>query len=288
MHGQECIYDRESDGRKPARKQYVEALERRVKDLESRLSGEQDDSEGEAPLTASAAPSAMLSPTIATSGSLRIVRALEHTSAHCRRARDCRIMVQLRHMHICPMLQTPQSSTKMIRNLVGPSPSPTWIGVFSLGTRHYQWALLPIQMCTKPCSASSSGRLKGHLQSHTSYMSDWNNWCDESGFLTGLYANAFADQPVRNQQYSPFLHNVLLAVACLLAPKNVIAANTSALAAVAFAEHAHGMIDDEAKRPMTTTVRGLMLLATFHFQNTQRNLGWLYEGMGARTAQIRM
>lgn len=119
-----------------------------------------------------------------------------------------------------------------------------------------------------------------------SYMNDWNVWCDESGFLTGLYANAFAQLPVRNQQYSPFLHNVFLAIACLLAPAGLLMAEMNSHTALAFAEHAHGMIDDEAKKPMTTTVRGLMLLGTFHFQNTQRNLGWLYEGMGARMAQI--
>jgi hypothetical protein len=118
-------------------------------------------------------------------------------------------------------------------------------------------------------------------------MSDWCNFCDESGFLTGLYANAFADLPVRNQQYSPFLHNILLAIACLLAPASLMPAPLKAKAASDLAEHAHKMIDDEAKKPMTTTVRGLMLLATFHFQNQDRNLGWLYEGMGARTAQIR-
>lgn len=74
MHDRECIYDRESDGRKPARKQYVEALERRVKSLESQLAGEKEDSDEGSSTMAGPSSNVMLSPSMGTTGSLRIVR----------------------------------------------------------------------------------------------------------------------------------------------------------------------------------------------------------------------
>ena len=52
------------------------------------------------------------------------------------------------------------------------------------------------------------------------------------------------------------------------------------------ADYARSLIEQEALRPMTTTVRGLMLLGSYHFHTGSRNLGWLYAGMGVRTCQI--
>lgn len=54
-----------------------------------------------------------------------------------------------------------------------------------------------------------------------------------------------------------------------------------------FAQKASGMIDKELAAPLTTTSRGLMLLGSYHFFNSQRNLGWMTAGMGARVGQIR-
>lgn len=53
--------------------------------------------------------------------------------------------------------------------------------------------------------------------------------------------------------------------------------------------HAVGMVEDESRRPLVSTVKGLLLLGSAYFQGPHRlrNVGWLYAGMGARTAQIR-
>lgn len=49
------------------------------------------------------------------------------------------------------------------------------------------------------------------------------------------------------------------------------------------------MMEGELGRPLTTTVKGLMLLGSVQFENTHRqvNLGWICEGMATRAAQIR-
>ena len=53
------------------------------------------------------------------------------------------------------------------------------------------------------------------------------------------------------------------------------------------ASNATSLIEIEMQGPMTTTVRGLMLLGSYHFHNLNRHLGWCYAGMGVRVAQGR-
>lgn len=122
-----------------------------------------------------------------------------------------------------------------------------------------------------------------------SYMNDWCCWLDESAFLMGLQSSAHSDQTegLRTAHYSPFFHNIVLAISLLLANECMPPQERAHSIARQFIQHAVSMIDTEMRRPLSTTARGLMLLGTFHFHDRQRNLGWLYEGMGARTAQIR-
>ena len=105
----------------------------------------------------------------------------------------------------------------------------------------------------------------------------------------GLQSSVQSAMPegLRSAHYSPFLHNIVLAISLLLATECMPSVEQALEAARQLIQHATSMIDTEMRRPLTTTARGLMLLGSFHFHDRQRNLGWLYEGMGARTAQIR-
>jgi hypothetical protein len=94
------------------------------------------------------------------------------------------------------------------------------------------------------------------------------------------------DHPLRNSDYSPFLHNVVLAFGCLsMARDDQLYPATQVLAPL-FAQTASQMKDAEITTPLTTTSRGLMLLGSYYFFNSQRNLGWMTAGMGARVGQI--
>lgn len=53
-----------------------------------------------------------------------------------------------------------------------------------------------------------------------------------------------------------------------------------------FAQTATSMIDEELAMPLTSTSRGMMLLGSYHFFNSKRNLGWMTAGMGTRVGQI--
>lgn len=123
-----------------------------------------------------------------------------------------------------------------------------------------------------------------------SYLNDWCRWMDEGSFLMGLQRSAQSSEVegLRTVHYSPFLHNVVLALALLLAPECMLSTDHALIASKQLVHHATEMIDTEMRKPLTTTARALMLLGTFYFHDRQRNLGWLYEGMGARTAQICM
>lgn len=103
----------------------------------------------------------------------------------------------------------------------------------------------------------------------------------------GLQESAQSSDGIRTVHYSPFLHNVILALSILLAPECLASTEGALVTARQLVQHATEMIDTEMRKPLTTTARALMLLGIFHFHDRQRNLGWLYEGMGARTAQIR-
>jgi hypothetical protein len=96
-----------------------------------------------------------------------------------------------------------------------------------------------------------------------------------------------SDRPLRNHDYSPFLHNVILAFGCLSMAKNDLYYPSGQILGPLFAQTASRMIDGELAAPLTTTSRGLMLLGSYHFFNSQRNLGWMTAGMGARVGQIR-
>lgn len=126
-----------------------------------------------------------------------------------------------------------------------------------------------------------------------SHLNWWCCWCNEAAFLHGLVRaaeiiddSAVPPDVIRSTHYSPLLHNVILALAALNSPETIPPDHGDPKAIMAsLASHATSMIEAEMLRPMTTTARGLMLLGSYQFHNTQRHLGWCYAGMGVRLAQ---
>ena len=70
------MYDRETDGRRPAHKQYVEALENRVKQLERQLQSPDRDTEDGSAGEESAGPDQI--------GLLGVIRIVSEVSFGCR------------------------------------------------------------------------------------------------------------------------------------------------------------------------------------------------------------
>ena len=129
-------------------------------------------------------------------------------------------------------------------------------------------------------------RTLGNVRAEYSYANGWCHWLDERSFLNGLATSASMDRPLRSNDYSPFLHNVVLAFACVSTARSDPWYGATEFLGSLFAQTATNMIDDELAMPLTTTSRGLMLLGSFHFFNSRRNLGWMTAGMGARVGQI--
>ncbi|WVQ93707.1 hypothetical protein IAU59_000784 [Kwoniella sp. CBS 9459] len=122
-----------------------------------------------------------------------------------------------------------------------------------------------------------------------SYLNPWCQWCQEAEFISDMAVSThcLSSQPIRSSRYSPFLHNIVLALAILNAPDTLPMANQDAREfAQSIASHAVTMVGAELNQPETTTAKGLMLLGSFFFHNRQRNEGWLYANMGVRMAQL--
>ncbi|GAA6048761.1 hypothetical protein JCM3770_003948 [Rhodotorula araucariae] len=124
-----------------------------------------------------------------------------------------------------------------------------------------------------------------------------------------------AATPTRTDFYSPMLHNSILALGCFLhkgdrvkafPPVNLAAASlrlyphgpstffaeqadptqlpAADLASVAFYNHARAMVELECERPMLSTVRALLFIASFNSAFARLNLGYLYFGIALRCA----
>jgi len=133
------------------------------------------------------------------------------------------------------------------------------------------------------------------LKRFVSYLNWWCCWCDQAAFLNDLVRNgeiaddlAVPTNMKRTTHYSPLLHNVILAIAILNSPETISTDQGDPGTMMSLlASHATSLIETEMFGPMTTTVRGLMLLGSYHFHNLNRHLGWCYAGMGVRVAQAR-
>lgn len=90
--------------------------------------------------------------------------------------------------------------------------------------------------------------------------------------------------PARFSHYSPFLHNIILAIALMWAEDEDLShANTRAI----FAEHAESFLPTELARPTLATVQGLALKSSLHSTLGDHTSGWAYFGMAERVSLSR-
>ncbi|GAA5944992.1 uncharacterized protein JCM15063_000595 [Sporobolomyces koalae] len=119
------------------------------------------------------------------------------------------------------------------------------------------------------------------------YFNTWCFWIEEDQFrqdLRALLSCSSEDRTSttsRSSHYSPLLHLVLLAIACAYSDDRRASRANSQLLVTAAKAH----LDDEGERPTIATLRGLLLLGSWHSGNGLQGLGNIYSGMGFRMSQ---
>ncbi|KZO91935.1 hypothetical protein CALVIDRAFT_541422 [Calocera viscosa TUFC12733] len=86
-------------------------------------------------------------------------------------------------------------------------------------------------------------------------------------------------EPQRTAQYSPLLHNALLALATAWSDEPSL---RSAAVRDKFARRAKVCIDIEASKPTLSTLHGLTMLSSYYSGKGDQGLGWMYFGMAVR------
>lgn len=84
----------------------------------------------------------------------------------------------------------------------------------------------------------------------------------------------------RTSHYSPLLHLVALAIACSYSDDP----RASRAVSQQLVEEAKSRLDEEGERPTIATLRGLLLIGSWHSGNGLQGLGNLYSGIGFRMA----
>jgi hypothetical protein len=88
--------------------------------------------------------------------------------------------------------------------------------------------------------------------------------------------------PVRFSYYSPFLHNIILAIGLRFADDvNLQTHATRSL----FADEANKYMRIEMSRPVLATVQALALMSSWHSLSGQHSAGWIYFGLAERLSQ---
>ncbi|RXK38884.1 hypothetical protein M231_03833 [Tremella mesenterica] len=271
---EECIYDPDQDGRKPATKLYVQALVNRVRTLEEQLA------------LATESPS----PTQQAQRSVGRSRRIDPRQSRINLAGTLIVEKDsfTHHGPTSAFMHLPDSLVRDRRDSEGPSGS--WnpsLWPQSPGGSAIDWVSLPWDRHLPKGIIQTPFVHEELLSIFFSYLNDWCWWTDESAFLSGLYASITNSSP-KNMHYSPLLHNVILALACQLSPQTVSPSTDPTIAcnvAEALGERARGYIEEEADTPQLSTVKGMMLLGSYHWSRGKHSLGWFYEGMGVRIAQ---
>ncbi|GAA5900029.1 uncharacterized protein JCM6883_006067 [Sporobolomyces salmoneus] len=116
------------------------------------------------------------------------------------------------------------------------------------------------------------------------FFAHFNNWCmwlEEDSFrrdLRSVLALDSTHSTSRTSHYSPLLHLVVLAIACPYSDD----ARASRTASQQLVTTAKSHLDEEGERPTIATVRGLLLMGSWHSGNGLQGLGNLYSGIGFR------
>ncbi|ORY35317.1 fungal-specific transcription factor domain-domain-containing protein [Naematelia encephala] len=281
-YDEECIYDPDHDGRKPATKQYVEALVNRVRQLEDMLAKRPENGNGGlTSINIASTPGPVTGPAIGASGVLRVD---DDSLTH--------------HGPSSAYMLLPDSAARTrgqdIKSSSGVSvlySSNTLQDNFG-SRQEYDISAISWNRHLPPDVIPNAEVHQEVLDIFFSYLNDWCRPVDELDFLAGLFASVTSSSPLaRNAQYSPLLHNSILALAIsrcphlFAAPDETELPGNAGMAAAAFAQRARWLFEEEAVKPMISTAQGLMLLGSYHSVAGSLSLGWFYESMGVRMAQ---
>lgn len=134
-----------------------------------------------------------------------------------------------------------------------------------------------------------------------SYINPFTLFLDEARFYRDLVYCCGLERPwAATAFYSPLLHNVLLALGSkydidpraksavwqMDANGEPVQALSSADVGLSFAQNAARYFEQECAAPTLSTVIGCMLMGTYHHQSARPTLGWIYEGIGVRLANV--
>ncbi|GAA6008086.1 hypothetical protein JCM11491_001876 [Sporobolomyces phaffii] len=113
------------------------------------------------------------------------------------------------------------------------------------------------------------------------FFNSWCCWVEEDSFRTALQSVLSFDSTLstsRTSHYSPLLHLTLLAVATSYSDDP----RASQAASLALVTNAKAFLDEEGERPTIATLRGLLLLGSWHSGNALQGLGNVYSGIAFR------
>ncbi|CAD6583328.1 MAG: hypothetical protein CYPHOPRED_002339 [Cyphobasidiales sp. Tagirdzhanova-0007] len=285
----ECLYDLYHDARKPPSREYVGALQQRIRILEHQLDTIQHVSREES--ESASAP-----------GRFKVVKrghvvTYGPTSAYMHMTEDPDYPEQ----RLMPG-HTVQDSTYAEKGVGG-----TLSDAYS-SDGEAEIALLPARLSSQipgwkrflPPGIGIPGKLHDELLAYFfSYVNPFTFFVDERRFMRDMERCTSETTHVRATAfYSPILHNVLLALGSKYS-KDLriqsaifqIGENGLPLQKIpleergrAFAQNARDVLEGELNHPLLSTVTGCMLLGTWHQMDARPTLGWIYEGIGIRLA----
>ncbi|KAM0747627.1 hypothetical protein T439DRAFT_383241 [Meredithblackwellia eburnea MCA 4105] len=317
QYGELCVYSDQPDGRKPTPRAYVEALEQRIKMLEAVLDARgisQDGgsgSKGKRRATAVGKEEGTGSDDNDTAGwSASDVEAHDATeSLPVERLKIDDDTGELRaygptsaFVHL-PEPQPPSASSSPVASAPSPQSLPS-VSHSLFGGAGRDRSGSNVAASTSPSqpflreedlvedyepadwklNLPNIPELDEELHNHLldlffSYFCVWCCWTDPDLFRRDmrLCDGSSPARPSRTSYYSSLLHNAVLSLATAYSDDPRLEG-----AGVAFADKAKEAMEEEAERPMLSTVQGLMLLGSYYSGRARHGLGWLWAGMGLR------
>ncbi|GAA6059217.1 hypothetical protein JCM10212_006610 [Sporobolomyces blumeae] len=117
-----------------------------------------------------------------------------------------------------------------------------------------------------------------------SYFNGWCYWVEERPFrhdMATCLSLSTPCPPSRTSYFSPLLHSALLAIACAYSddPRTDASISTELVAS------AKRCLDDEGERPTIATLRGLLLVGSWHSGNGRQGSGNIFAGIALRMSQ---
>ncbi|BGP02993.1 hypothetical protein NBRC10513v2_006720 [Rhodotorula toruloides] len=295
-----CAYSGETDGRKPASKSYVTALEERVKVLEALLTqaGVSDDAATLEGAVDRGDDGAGLGEGVQADLGLDRLKLDEETLEFTNYGPTSAFQ------HLPEPLASPNNDdSRALSQSPGAPSSAQTTSFFRRRASTLNAASPPFPSYRAATSPLPSGPLdwqrnlpsaiaqKWDAELHEDllvrffrYFNGWCHWVEEAAFRHDLAVCLTIDPsrptpPVRTSAYSPLLHNALLSLACSLSDGERLRDRSDAKE---LSGRAKALVEDEGERPMLSTLQGLLLLGSYHSGNGLQGLGYLYSGIAFR------